>query len=465
MLDKLNTVRTRLILWYVFFLALTILGFSLFLYLELQRSLSTQVDAGLEVAASQLLVDVDDTVNPPILRPMSERAVDHIMQSRFALRMVTENGDITADVGGFPPLTVRTYPTPTFETILIDGIPWRIYTQRIETQAQQLDVWVQMAQSLNVIDEARHNLLRLFLIGLPIILLAVGFGGVFMANRALRPVDTITRTAQTINATDMTRRIVYRGPADEMGRLAATLNSMLDRLQAAFETERRFTADASHELRTPLTAIKGHISVALTRQRTEAEYVSTLQHIQHDTDRLIRVVNDLLFLARLDSAPPRHAPELLNLSDLLHAVIDQLHPIAEAQQTIIRAELPENAPLYGIPDHLIRLFLNLLDNAVKHSSPNGLVRIGLAQTPRHLIVTVRDNGRGIPPEHLPHVFERFYRIERDRSSQSGGVGLGLAIAQQIAVEHQGRIEVESTPGVETSFSVYLAATQPLRLQQ
>jgi signal transduction histidine kinase len=324
LLTRLGTIRTRLTLWYVFFLVITVLAFSLYLYLELQYNLYTQVDAGLQVAASQLLVDVDDSVDPPALRPMSQSAVDDLDQSRFALRLVSKDGQVTAQVGGFPelpfvPSTVRGY-----ETVEIEGVPWRIYTQQVETQARQFDVWLQMAQSLNVVDEARNSLLRLIGIGLPLIALAAALGGLFIANRALQPVDAITRTVQTISTTDLTQRVQFNGPTDELGRLTRTLNLMLDRLELGFDAERRFTADASHELRTPLTALKGQIEVALNRRRTPEEYESTLHQLNHEADRLIRMTNDLLFLARLDALSQRWMPERIALNDLLDAVVDQV---------------------------------------------------------------------------------------------------------------------------------------------
>src|SRR5690606_27172935 len=229
MMNKLGTIRARLTLWYIALLAITVIGFSLFLYIELQDLLSSQIDAGIQIAASQLLVDVDDSVNPPVLRPMSDEAADHILQSSFASRMVDADGQVVADVGSFPILDFVSPVIVGFKTVEIDGVPWRIYTQQVETNSQQYTVWLQVGQSLNVIDDTQQNLLQLILIGLPIVLILTGFGGMFMASRALNPVDNITKTVQDIHATDMSKRIQYHGPPDELGRLTETLNSMLAR--------------------------------------------------------------------------------------------------------------------------------------------------------------------------------------------------------------------------------------------
>lgn len=454
---KLGTIRLRLTLWYVFLLALTVLGFSFYLELELQTNLSAQVDAGLQVSASQILLDMDDSVNPPVLRPMSQNAVANLTQSSFSIRLVSSAGDVLSEIGGFPDFA-PSLDTPGFVSTTIDGVPWRIYTEQVETEAGRLDAYVQIAQSLNLVDTTRSSLLNLIALGLPLILIAAAAGGLFIANRALRPVATITSTVQAINATDLSQRIVYDGASDELSRLTETLNSMLDRLQAGFETERRFTADASHELRTPLTAIKGQIGVTLTRPRTAEEYQDTLRQLQRETDRLVRLSNDLLFLARLDAAPLSWMPEQINLSDLLGAVIDQIGIVADQKSITLNTSIPPSLPINGVADHLIRLFLNVLDNAVKYTPAGGQVTVTALTSRSEVSVTIQDSGHGIAPEHLPHLFERFYRVERGRGSDSGGSGLGLAIAYQIARAHSGSIRVESKPGAGSSFIITLPVT-------
>lgn len=454
MMNKLGTIRARLTLWYIALLAITVIGFSLFLYIELQDLLSSQIDAGIQIAASQLLVDVDDSVNPPVLRPMSDEAADHILQSSFASRMVDADGQVVADVGSFPILDFVSPVIVGFKTVEIDGVPWRIYTQQVETNSQQYNVWLQVGQSLNVIDDTQQNLFQLILIGLPIVLILTGFGGMFMASRALNPVDNITKTVQDIHATDMSKRIQYHGPPDELGRLTETLNSMLARLQSAFDAERNFTADASHELRTPLTAIKGHIGVTLTRTRNPEEYEATLVQIQTETERLIRLANDLLFLARLDAAPLHWQPESVNLSNLLDAVSEQMQLVANEKGIAISTDIPSNIMIEGMPDHLIRLFLNLVDNAIKYTSAKGEIELSLSTHQQTVVIKIRDTGIGIAAEHLPHLFERFYRAGRERHYQ-GGVGLGLPIAYQIARTHSGMINIHSTPDVGTTTLVKL----------
>ncbi|MCC6804861.1 MAG: HAMP domain-containing protein [Anaerolineae bacterium] len=460
-MTRFASIRVRLTLWYTLFLALIVLGFSLYLHFELQERLFKQIDEGLRVAASHLLVDVNDTVNPPVLHPMSEAAEDYLAQSSFALRLVEADGTVAADVGGFPSLAFAPPAASEFQTVAINDMPWRIYTQQIETETTRFDTWLQMGQSLNIVQDTQTNLMRLILLGLPVALIIAVLGGLFTANRALHPVDNITRTVQSINATDMSERVAYRGPNDELGRLTETLNRMLDRVQAAFDSERRFTADASHELRTPLTAIKGQVDVALSRNRTPEDYQKALRQIQRETDRLIRLSTDLLFLARLDSAPSHWKSEVVDLSDLLEAVVEQERVLADEKAIVLSAVIPPHLIVQGTADHLIRLFLNLVDNAVKYTPRGGEITITAAQTQGEIRVQIKDSGPGIAPEHVPHLFERFYRVESDRAFQKGGAGLGLAIANQIARGHDGVIHVESLPSRGACFTVSLPAALSL----
>jgi heavy metal sensor kinase len=290
-------------------------------------------------------------------------------------------------------------------------------------------------------------------------------GGLFLANRALAPIDRITRTAQRISAETLGGRNDLHGSNDEVGRLAWTFDAMLARLEAAFERQRRFTADASHELRTPLTAILGQIDVALERPREAESYRTTLTTIREQSQRLARLVGDLLFLARADARSVPIEVEAIDLGALLPAVIAQLEPLAAARKLSIELAL---APLriYGHTDHLVRLFLNLLDNAIRYTPPGGRITLSCTSDQGEVAVRLSDTGPGIAPEHLPQLFDRFYRVDRGRNRAQGGSGLGLAIAQTIAQAHGGRIAVESSVGQGSTFVVILpAAAQPDRHQQ
>jgi signal transduction histidine kinase len=312
-------------------------------------------------------------------------------------------------------------------------------------------------------------------------LLIASGGGWFLANRALTPIDRLTRTAQRISAEDLSQRINLRNADDEVGRLAHTFDAMLTRLQSAFEQQRRFTADASHELRTPLTAIIGQIDVAIERPRDAESYRATLETVREQARRLTRLANDLLFLARADAQPAPMANELIDLGSLLPAIAAQVEPLAEDRQQQIVFDQPPALFIHGNEDDLIRLFLNLLDNAIRYSPIGGTITIaatvanheqtglvakgqaGNASAPARthlptqpsIIVSISDTGPGVAPEHLHHVFDRFFRADRGRNRAQGGSGLGLAIAQSIANAHGGRLEVQSTIGQGSTFIAIL----------
>lgn len=306
-----------------------------------------------------------------------------------------------------------------------------------------------------LVEEVSDSLLQEMLMAVPLVLMGAALGGQFLASRALKPIAYITDTVQKISAGDLSRRINYRGTVDEVGRLARTFDQMLMRLQAAFEREKRFTADASHELRTPLTAIKGRIGMILQQPRTQVQYSETMQQIERQVDRMIRLTNDLLFLARLDENRLPWNAINLNLSQLLEATVEQMQQVAKEHQISLIEIIKPNLFIQGDPDHLIRVFLNLLDNAIKYTPMKGQVIVQAQLLGTEVCVMVSDTGQGIAPEHLAHLFERFYRVEVARDRQSGGTGLGLAIAYEIVRLHGGSLTVQSQLNQGTIFTMLL----------
>jgi heavy metal sensor kinase len=334
-----------------------------------------------------------------------------------------------------------------------DGL--RVLTFPIKRGSQVVGA-LQVGLSLEDVNDTMHALLKVMLVLAPAMLLLASGGGFFLANRALAPIDKITRTAQQISAEDFKSRIGLRGPDDEVGRLAHTFDDMIARLQSAFEQQRRFTADASHELRTPLTAMIGQIDVALERQRDAQSYRGTLAGVREQAQRLARMANDLLFLARSDTHATPTAGEPIDLAQLLPAICAQVEPLARARDQ--QLDLHQTAPssiVRGNEDDLIRLFLNLLDNAIRYTPPGGRISVRCDQCAGQVIISVTDTGQGVAPEHLPHLFDRFFRVDRGRSRAQGGSGLGLAIAQNIVRAHGGKLSVESTLGQGSTFTTIL----------
>jgi heavy metal sensor kinase len=335
------------------------------------------------------------------------------------------------------------------------GQAWRVHTFALVSSGNDGIGWLQTAKSFESVDATLGSVRTQLFWSIPLVLALAALGGLFVADRGLRPIDRITRTAQTISGSVLNRRINHNGLDDEVGRLAKTFDAMLDRLEEAFERERRFTSDASHELRTPLTSLKGRIEVALNSPRTQPEYEETLHALAEEAERLIRLSSELLYLARLEQGEIPLQPEDVDLGNLLGAVIDQIRPLAESKNLTIFEDISPDLSLRGDPDHLIRLFLNITDNACKYTPSGGRITVRGRNTGQHVVVSISDTGPGIPKEHLPHLFERFYRVDTARSRDSGGTGLGLSIASEIAQIHGGAIEVQSEAGVGSTFTITL----------
>jgi heavy metal sensor kinase len=317
---------------------------------------------------------------------------------------------------------------------------------------------IQVGVALTGLANTMRTLLQVLLVFAPATLLVASSGGLFLANRALAPIDRMTRTAQSISAENLSRRIGTHGPDDEVGRLARTFDMMLARLEAAFARQRQFTADASHEIRTPLTAIIGQIDVALGWPGNLESYRTTLRAVRQQTERLTRLTNDLLLLARMDGQQVTPPTEPIDLGSILPALGAQLEPLANAQGvTLVMPTFPSIIVL-GNEDHLIRLFTNLLDNAIRYTPSGGRITLATTYQPGQVVIRVSDTGPGIAPTHLPHLFDRFYRVDRGRNRAQGGSGLGLAIAQSIAQTYGGSLSVESTVGLGSTFSVRLPVT-------
>jgi heavy metal sensor kinase len=454
-----GTLRMRLTAWYLLLLGLALILFSAYVYFRLEHSLLAQIDSALQVAASQALASLDTEDGHPAFqdREGSLAVAGRPGEAGLAIRVIAPDGTVWDGLGDYGAVPAWAPQALGYVSLAGGETHWRLYSQWVQAPDGGTIGWLQTAQSLAPMEETLGDLRLQLVLGVPLLLFVAGWGGLFLADRALRPIDRIIRTAQSINSSDLSQRIAYQGPADEVGRLATTFDRMLDRLQDAFERERRFAADASHELRTPLTALKGRIDVTLSRSRTNAEYESTLQDLEHEVDRLIRLSTDLLFLARLDQRRLPWQPGRVEFSHLLQAIVEQVEPLAESKGLTLVAEIPPDISIHGDADHLIRLFLNLLANAVRYTPSGGRVAVLAQDTRGRVRVSISDSGPGISPEHLPHLFERFYRTESARSREDGGAGLGLAIAYEIARWHGGTLEVESAPGHGTTFRVQLPA--------
>lgn len=278
------------------------------------------------------------------------------------------------------------------------------------------------------------------------------FGYVFM-KRAFAPIHTLVKSARSITAEDLSHRIEGVNSRDEIGELADTFNEMIARLDESFQHVQQFSGDVAHELKTPLTALKGEVEVALRKDRPPQEYRSILASVLENTDKLSQTVEDLLFLARLDARTISVMTDRASLDEILLEVYEITSTPARNKQIALNLQMLDTVEIAGDPGLIRRLLTNLVSNAIQYTPAGGKVDLALEASQHEACITVRDTGIGIPERALPHIFNRFYRVDQARSHGTGGSGLGLAIARKIAEAHDARITVESQVGKGTTFTV------------
>ncbi|HXR18097.1 MAG TPA: ATP-binding protein [Terriglobales bacterium] len=340
------------------------------------------------------------------------------------------------------------------------GRPLRFVIQRIEANGRVFTV-----QTGLPIDQV-NQILVLFrgylLMFAPVLLLGAASVGFWLSRKALSPVDAITRSARTINATNLSDRLEKLTTGDELQRLSDTLNEMLGRIEHAFVRVTQFTADASHELRTPISLIRTEAEIALRRSRGDGEYREALRHILLEAERTTGLVEELLSLARADSGRETLHISAVDLSAIVREVGEQWRDLMDTRAlTFTREIVDQEVTILGDRDALRRLITVLLDNAAKYTPAPGTVRLRLETSGSSAVIQVCDSGIGIALEDQPKIFERFYRVDKARGRDRMGAGIGLAIAQWIAQQHQGLITVQSRPGAGATFLVKL----PLRETQ
>jgi signal transduction histidine kinase len=449
---RFASLRLRVVGAFVVLLSVTLAIAGTQIYVSTKGRLIDEIDLDLGLAASQALLHVEEEDGRYELQDGEVELLAFPGESDLEIRVVSPGGEQWDHAGA--QLVVTLPPHAAAYTTEITGQEWRTLSQPIIGPSGEVEGWVQAVRSLRPVDEALSALGAQLYIILPLAVLIAAVASYFVAGRALRPLTRIAGTAGQTGPANLGKRIGHRGPADEVGRMASAFDGMLDRVQDAFERERRFSAEASHELRTPLAAIKSGIGVTLVRKRSKDEYRATLESLDAQVDQLIRLCDDLLVLAR--GGRPRAADsELVDLTSLLELVAEQLEPVARERGVILRPHIRSRLAVDGFPDDLIRLFLNLVSNAIKFTPPGGKVTLVGRRHHGHINTLISDTGPGIAEEHLPHVFEPFYRMEPSCENGERGTGLGLAIAREITGAHGGSIAVHSLVGAGTTFEVVL----------
>jgi heavy metal sensor kinase len=482
-----SSLRWRLMLWYLLILGVVLCSFSAAIYFTEAYTLSQSLDSQLDITIEQLTSSYDpklglqEITNPDALvilqnpqgqitQVSSQVPTEPLAALRFDLSHIKGWGNgylwvnsqfvFTSTSSNGQGLLFTSAGEPVFAQ-LGDGSSYALKRVTITNRQNQLLFFLYVGVPDRNVPGQLRQLLAALAVVTPLVLLFSSAGGYWLASRATRPVQTITRTAQEISATDLHRRLNLK-QRDEMGELATTFDHMLDRLEGAFERQQQFTADASHELRTPLSIVNTEVERVLHRPHTAQEYVQVLSIIHQENQRMTRLVSDLLILARADKGQTVLKCERIDLSEIIVDVAEDLSHLAEQHGIEIRLSGLDELFVWGDRLYLTQLCINLLENAIKYSAGVGKhVEVKLDRKPHHARIQIIDEGPGIEASHLPHLFERFYRVDQSRTHtlptegvrSPSGSGLGLSIARWIVGEHAGSIQVQSSPGKGSVFEV------------
>jgi len=313
---------------------------------------------------------------------------------------------------------------------------------------------IQLGTHLHFVRKNLSHFRNNILIALPIILVLGALGGWVLARRSLSPIGYIASKAQNITSENLSKRLTPRGTDDEMDDLIRTINEMIARLESSFKRMAEFTADASHELRTPICAMRGEAEVLLLRERKAEEYQEGLVHFIEQFDHLNQMINDLILLSKFDATQVELKMAPLRLDLLVKDLCNLFQVLAEQNKIALEMGTIEEVTVLGDKARLQQLFTNLIDNAIKYTS-EGSIRVAVEKNQEGALVKISDTGIGIPKEEQEKIFKRFYRVDKSRSRETGGVGLGLSIAEWIVHAHHGRIEIDSEINQGSTFTVCL----------
>ncbi|MBO0859013.1 MAG: HAMP domain-containing protein [Chloracidobacterium sp.] len=499
----IDSIRTRLTLWHVGVLALALIVFSSGVYLLLARNFHRRMDESLLASSESIAISlVRERAEGETEAEAARSATDELRLLDQAMAVFDVEGRLLAEKptshnehARLPPLdsissddNIRLYTAPG------DGAEGqRVVARRVRIGPADLTYLIVVSQPLVTITEELAMLRREFMVAIPLALLLAGLGGFFLARKSLAPVVAMSEQARKISAENLEQRLPVANPRDELGQLANAFNELLARLDASFDMQRQFMADASHELRTPLSVMRTTAQVILERSlRDESEYRGALAMIDDQTRRLAQIVDDMFTLARADAGRRPLASDAFYMDELVAETSRAASVLAARKGVKVETEGAPEIPFYG-DEHLLRqMVLNLLDNAIKHTPAGGRVRVSLNQSASTCELVIADTGDGIPVEAQPHIFDRFFRVDKARSradiinpingtngsfhrtagtNGSGangagangagvGAGLGLSIARWVAEAHGGAIRLVHSDPTGTVFAIALPLRRP-----
>ena len=417
----------------------------------LKHSLADSLDRRIVQIEISLLANVEKTGEPYVIDEIKARYApenyDRFIRLTRGGKVIYASGRAAAfDPAGLAPVSPananRLAPLPDGNRLLI----------RSATDGSYL---IESGAPMQPIDIVLAHLAFLLLLGVPLVVLVAVAGGYVLVGRALAPVVQIARSAEQITLHNLDEQLPLTDTGDEIEQLSFALNRMIVRLREAFDQNRRFLADASHELRTPLTALRGELESAVEQASARPEWRDRVGSALEEVDRLAKIVETLFAISRLDAGEAQQEWRRFDLGRLVASTADQMSLLAEDKGIAVACEVQAEVNVEGDQARIKQVVVNLLDNAIKYTPAGGSVRLQVQPRGSKAILEVVDTGMGIPAEALPHVFERFFRVDKARSRDIGGAGLGLAIVKSICAAHGGKVEVESSENQGSRFKVEL----------
>lgn len=450
-----------------------LLAFSLLIYVGGETLLNRYVDRRLLELADTLGRIIEQ--RPELIRSAggelvalgqngrSQEEQHELREASHTMRVLSVDGQLVwkgSDVVPRPPV-LRTLldQVARGETVfdlvhLQDGSPIRRVSIPVSKEGGIRYV-LQAEESLHYAQETLRGLAILLMIGSGAIMLIAWAGSVWIARMVLTPIEQLSRRAETMSEADLGERLVLDSPFREFHRLTHAFNAMMDRFQKSSRSQRRFVDYAAHEMQTPLTVLQGNLEVTLQKARTTAEYRDALIGNLEQVEKLITLTRSLLALTKVTGDRPPMRLEPLLLQSLVEDLLAELALLAEDRRITLTCDAVSVSPISGDGQWLKQALINLLDNSLRYTPPGGKVVVRLRQVEGHIEIAVRDTGHGIEPEHLPHLFDHFYRTDRARARDSGGTGLGLAIVKGIVEAHGGTVAVETQVGMGSEFRLRL----------
>jgi heavy metal sensor kinase len=454
----------RLVAWYTCLLTGIFILLCALLYLDLGRFLENNVEQSQVRRADQIaktLLPQIQTNGRSYVAAQAQAWYQPEISDRF-IRITQAGGPVIYTSGAPKDGSFNPAEVPAFQPSLAAQSFHRVNLSNgkvlivaaLNYQTAQDGSYVVESGTLLDSAELNHLVLQL-LIGLPFGVFIITTGGYILVRRALMPVERITRAAEQITQHNLSERLPVSRTGDELERLSISLNRMIARLDDAFQNSKRFVADASHELRTPLTILRGELETLIEDSRLDPEVRERAASMFEEAVRLTRIVEQLFTLSRLDAGEAQAEWSRFDLASLAKTTAEQMSLLAEDKNITIACDAGQTVEVEGDPARLKQVVVNLLDNAIKYTQPGGAVQLHVRRANGHAVLEVEDNGVGIPRDALPHVFERFYRVDQTRSGDFEGAGLGLSIAKAICSAHGAEIEATSVPSRGSRFRVTL----------